>query len=316
MHPALRAFPPAFSSRLQRIIPPGLLHDASLGYQNEKPTTFRLNPLKATLADVEKDLRKCGLVAEPLRTPPGAFVLKKGSFKKLSESRSYAEGWIYLQSLSSQIPPIVLNPLPGEAVLDLAAAPGGKTCQMAALLGNRGEIVAVEPDGIRFERLKYNVEKQGADVVTVLRARGEKLGPEFAERFDKVLIDAPCSSEGTFLAAKRSTFSHWSEDFVLDAAKLQKKLLASALRCTKPGGLVAYSTCALSPEENEGVLHAALTENPGAVTEEIPLKFPFLRPALARWGGVEFAAGVRRARRIYPSVATEGFFVALLRKAG
>jgi 16S rRNA (cytosine1407-C5)-methyltransferase len=317
MHPSLRAFPDEFLNRLQRIVPPGLVREVGIGFQGERPTTFRVNSLKARPSDVIRDLGKSGLVSEEVRGFAGTFVLKKGSFKKLTESRSYEEGWIYLQSLSSQIPPLVLSPLPGETVLDLAAAPGGKTCQMAAFMENRGEIVAIEPDQIRCERLQFNVEKQGAKIATVVRARGEKcVGEEFEGRFDRVLIDAPCSSEGTFLAGKRATFSHWSEVFVRDAAKLQKKLIAAALRCVKPGGLVAYSTCALSPEENECVIDAALSDHPGTFTEEIPLKFPFLRPPLASWDGAAFFSGVRRARRIYPSSLTEGFFVALLRRPG
>lgn len=314
MHPSLRAFPTEFLNRLQRIVPPGIMHEVGLGFQGERSTTFRVNALKSNPSDVIRDLAKRGLVCEEVRGFPGTFILKKGSFKKLSESRSYEEGWIYLQSLSSQIPPLVLSPRPGETVLDLAAAPGGKTCQMAALMGNRGELIAVEPDQIRCERLKFNVEKQGACIATVARARGEKLGAEYEARFDRVLIDAPCSSEGTFSAGKRATFSHWSEEFVRDAAKLQKKLIAAALRYVKPGGLVAYSTCALSPEENECVIDAALSDHPGTRTEDLTLKFPFLRPPLASWDGVAFSADVRRARRIYPSPMMEGFFVALLRK--
>lgn len=316
MHPAFKPFPPEFIARIEKIIPMGLLKDAAHGYAAERPTTLRVNTLLADEAAVTRDLAKNGVIVEAVTGIPGAFRLKEGSRKKLDGSRAYGEGWIYLQSLSSQIPPLVLAPRPGESVLDMAAAPGGKTCQMAALMKNRGELVAVEPDTIRCERLRYNIAKQKVAIATVIQGRGEKLGEEHVGRYDRVLLDAPCSSEGTFLARARGSFSHWSEEFVRKTAVLQKKLMTVALACLKPGGTLVYATCALSPEENEAVVAHALLSCSGLVTLDVVLKNPFLRPALAAWNGEAFPSGVAKARRIYPSPQMEGFFVCMLRKPG
>lgn len=315
MTSASQKWPEDFAKRLRLIVPPGILPGVQRGYLASRLTTFRLNTLKATEGDVMRAFAKTDLVCEPIPNFSGAYTLKKGSFKKLTESRPYVEGWIYVQSLSSQIPPLVLMPRSGEMVLDMAAAPGGKTCQMAALMQGIGEIIALEPDKVRFERLKHNVEKQGATIVRCLNIPGEKLGVEFESYFDRVLLDAPCSSEGTFCLNDRTSYAHWSVDFVAKMAKRQKKLLTAAWRALKPGGLLVYSTCAMSPEENEEVVDFGLKELPECSAVAIPLKHSFLTRAMPSWNGLHFAPGVTEARRIYPSEKMEGFFVAALRKS-
>lgn len=303
-----------FLARLRRIVPPGLLSQTLKAHQQTRPTTFRVNTLLAGEDAVLKDLRKSGLAVERIREF-AAFVVTRGSFKKLTQSRSFEEGWIYLQSLSSQIPVQALDPQPGEKILDLAAAPGGKTTQMAALMQNRGEIVAVEPDRIRFERLSFNLKKQGVTIVRAICGRGEKMTQEFAGVFDRVLIDAPCSSEGTFCLRDRSTFAHWSVDFVVQMARLQKKLLMAALKAVKPGGTLVYSTCALSPEENEAVIDDVLQKFPEVTTAPVILKYPCLKPALPVWQSQTFSRPVAHARRIYPAEMWDGFFVCRMRKS-
>lgn len=273
-----------------------------------------MNTLLADEAAVLQDLRRSGLVVERIRDF-AAYLVNKGSFKKLTESHSYQRGWIYLQSLSSQIPVQVLDPKPGEKILDLAAAPGSKTTQIAVCMKNQGEIVAVEPEHIRFERLNFNLQKQGVSIVKSICGRGEKVLREFAGHFDRVLIDAPCSSEGTFCLNDRSTFAHWSLDFVRQMAKVQKRLLTAALEALRPGGLVVYSTCALSPEENEAVIEEVLQNFPALSTMPILPKYPCLKPALTFWEGQVFSTGVAKARRIYPAELWEGFFVCALRKS-
>lgn len=310
-----KKWPEEFAERLRRIVPPGILPNVSRGFAAERATTFRINTLKASTEDVLRAFAKTDLVCESVPNFTGAFTLKKGSFKKLTETRPYVEGWIYVQSLSSQIPPFVLAPRPGETVLDMAAAPGGKTCQIAALMQGDGEIVALEPDKVRYERLKHNVAKQGAALVRCLNIPGERLGPEFASYFDRVLLDAPCSSEGTFCLNDRVSYAHWSVDFVAKMAKRQKKLLAAAWPVLKPGGLLVYSTCALSPEENEEVVDYGLRELPGSAAVSVALKHSFLMRPMPFWNEVRFVPGVAESRRIYPSEKMEGFFVAALRKS-
>lgn len=314
VNPILNKFPADFAARLKLLVPPGLLPSVTQGYLSTRATMFRVNTLRAEAPLVLRELTKIGLICEPVLGFPHTFILKKGSFKKLTESRSYENGWIYLQSLSSQIPPLVLQPAAGEKILDMAAAPGGKTCQIAALMHGSGEVVALEPDNIRFERLKYNVEKQGAAIVKTLNIPGERLPQEHFGSFDRVLLDAPCSSEGTFSVLDRRTYGHWSVEFVQKSAKIQKRLLAIAVKAVRTGANLVYSTCALSPEENEAVIHDALKNFPELDVETITLKHPFLKPALPSWNGDHFDPRVTKARRIYPSETMEGFFVCALRK--
>ena len=125
---------------------------------------------------------------------------------------------------------------------------------MAAMMNNHGYILANELDSLRCERLKYNVDKLGARIVEVSNGRGEVLGKKYENTFDKVLLDAPCSGEGRFLATDARTYRSWSEKTVKELAKLQRKLLKSAVTALKPGGEMVYSTCTLNREENEEIL--------------------------------------------------------------
>lgn len=313
MKSELSKFPTEFIERLKRILPPGLQSQSWQGLTSPKPTVFRINSLKSSEEAVLKDLGFWDLQCEPFRDFPHAYELKKGSHKKLSETQSFKEGWIYLQGLTSQLPPLVLDPQPGERVLDMAAAPGGKTTYIAALMKNEGEIVALEPDPIRFERMSFNIERQGAKVLP-LNIKGEKLDSKYSEYFDRVLLDAPCSSEGTFLAHDRKGYSHWSVSFVQNISALQKKLLAAAVGYLKPGGRLVYSTCSLSPEENEAVVDWALTQFPQLTALDFQLKHSYLKPGLPSWNGQPFKPGVLKSRRVYPSPSMEGFYLASFKK--
>ena len=200
---------------------------------------------------------------------------------------------------------IVLNPKEGEKVLDLTAAPGSKTTQMAATMNNNGQIVANELDKIRCERLKYNVNTQGASIVEVVNGRGELLGREYEDYFDKVLLDAPCSGEGRFDARSVITYQNWSEKTVRDLAKLQKKLFKSAYTALKQGGIMVYSTCTLNKEENEMVLEWAL-ENLNVKLLDINIEIKDKIPAFSDRKN----SSINKAIRILPSKTMEGFFVA------
>lgn len=306
-------FPSTFTEKLRKIIPPGLWGDVQNGFADSKKTTFRINTLKATPEKVIKQLSSAGLTLEEIKNFPISYTLKKGSFKKLRDSDCYVKGEIYLQNLSSQIPPLVLNPQPGEKILDFCAAPGSKTTQMAVMMKNVGEIVALEPDRIRCERLKSNVEKQGAGIVKVFQTKAEDFPA--SNSFDRILLDVPCSGEGTFSLNDPQSFRHWSEGFVSELNRTQNVLIKSAWAHLKPGGFLVYSTCALSPEENESVLDNFLKENSNAQIIDIPFKWPFLKPALVSWKNQKFHPAVQKSRRIYPSAMMEGFFVCAMKKS-
>ncbi len=312
MRPELLKFPAEFVDKLKKIIPPGIFPEVAKGYMFPHPVTFRVNTLKADASMVKKDLSALGLVMESFNELPNAFILKEGSFQKLAKSKSYDEGGIYMQGLTSQVPPFLLAPKPGDRVLDLAAAPGGKTTQMAALMKNEGEIVAVEPDKMRYRTLVANIKKQGASIANPLLMNGLMFNE--VESFDCVLLDAPCSSEGTFYVRDNATFKNWSPDFVTQMSGLQKKLMQVALNALKPGGRLVYSTCALSPEENEEVVSDALSQNSTIQLLPIPFKFPWLKPVFGQWNGYFLHKMMTHCRRIYPSILLEGFFVGVFKK--
>jgi len=161
------------------------------GYHQKRTVTFRVNTLKTTVEEIEKKLKEKQIEWEKVSWSKEAFLLKETSEKEIEELEMYQNGEIYLQSLSSMLPPIILNPKQDYDILDMAAAPGGKTTQMATLTQNKAHITACEMNGIRLERLKYNIEKQGATSVYVMPIDSRKMDDFFS--FDQVLLDAPCS---------------------------------------------------------------------------------------------------------------------------
>ena len=232
------------------------------GMSEERYTTFRVNYLKSNEVEVEDELVKNGLEFEKVRITESnfnfnAYVIYNKNEKDLSKLKIYEDGKIYVQSISSMIPPIILRPEPGERVLDMAAAPGSKTTQMAAMMNNEGYILANEIDKFRCEKLKYNVEKQGASIVHIINKDGTQLFNS-AKSFDKILVDAPCSGEGRFIVSNKKTYEHWSLKMQKELVEIQKKLLSNAINLCKINGTILYSTCALSLTENEKVIDWAI----------------------------------------------------------
>ncbi|MBI4372149.1 MAG: RsmB/NOP family class I SAM-dependent RNA methyltransferase [Candidatus Omnitrophica bacterium] len=297
-------------------------------FASDKPTTFRVNTLKASRETVREKLEHISFRLEPVPWYPDAFILRGGRLRDLEKTEIYSKGEIYVQSLSSMIPPLVLGPYPistnphagllgqsGEAILDLAAAPGSKTTQMASFMKGEGRIVANESDRIRYAKLKANVELQGAKNVEVVLGHGESLGKKFPECFDRVLLDAPCSAEGRFEASEPSSYRYWKLEKVYENAKLQKKLLASAISALKPNGVLVYSTCTFAPEENEAVIQDALEKyGPSLQIEPIKLSFSNQMSGLSKWEGKLFHPSIKNTVRILPTSEMEAFFIARISK--
>ena len=237
------------------------------------------------------------------------LVLKNKAEKDIQKLDIYNDGCIYIQSLSSMIPPLVLSPKSGEKVLDLTAAPGSKTTQLAALMNNSGEIIANELDSIRYERLKYNIEKQGATIVQTINSRGEKIGEKYHEFFDKVLLDVPCSGEGRFIINEPKTYRDWSIKKVNNLVKLQKKLLTSAYKALKKNGVMVYSTCTINRYENELILDWGI-KNLGLKIVDINLN---IKDSI-RGDNEKLDKSIDKSIKILPSKSMEGFFIAKLKK--
>lgn len=275
----------------------------------DRNTTLRVNTLKYNIQYLMIQLKKNNIKFERVQWYNNALLLKNISEKDIQKLEIYINGYIYLQSLSSMIPPLVLSPKSGDKVLDLTAAPGSKTTQLANLMDNNGEIIANELDKIRYERLKYNVEKQGATIVKMINSRGEKLGEKYPEYFDKVLLDVPCSGEGRFLINNPKTYRDWSIKKVNNLVKLQKKLLISACKALKKNGVMVYSTCTINKYENEFILDWA--------TKNLPLKIVDINLIIKDYikgDNEKLDRAIDKAIKILPSKSMEGFFVAKLKK--
>ncbi len=307
--------PPRFLHRLARILAPDERQQVLVAMEGETQTAFRVNTLQASTSQVLDELASAGLRPRALDRLPDAFSVPASHRPQLTASPPATRGDIYVQNPSSMLAAIILAPRPGERVLDLCAAPGSKAIHMAALMENRGWISAVEPVRDRYHRLRANAERHGATIVRTYRRDGTRVWRLVGPVFDRVLVDAPCSSEGRFTVHAPHSYAYWSEKKIRQMAGKQKRLLFSGLHCLKPGGRLLYCTCTLAPEENEAVAAAALHTFGNAITilpisREIPG-----RPALRAWNGREFPPAVwRHARRILPDGLWEGFFFCLFEK--
>lgn len=307
-------FPQEFLSRLKALV--GDRYETIIAaLSSYRPTTLRVNTLKTSAAALRESLKSSGFTLEPVPWSTDAFVLTSGKLRDLSETESYKKGELYVQSLSSMLPPLILNPFPGDKVLDIAAAPGSKTTQMATLMKNCGEIVANDTSLARIYRLKANMALQGATIAHVSRDDGRAIWKRYPEYFDKALVDVPCSMEGRFNAAEPKTYDDWSVKKVKDLSRLQRWLLRSAISATKPGGTIVYSTCTMSPEENEEVVDWILEKEKGnVVLESAHLDGLTADTSLRQWGNQTFSFETEKALRIYPSPLMEGFYVAKFKK--
>lgn len=307
--------PELFLQRFQRIVPPERYEQCLRTFTDPQAVGARVNTLLAEREVIFQALRDAGFHLHTVAWCPDAFWLPPDERDALLASEWVQNRLVYVQNLSSMIPPLVLAPQSGESVLDLCAAPGGKTLHMAAMMCGKGDLVAVEAVRGRFFKLRENLQQHGAPFVHTVQAGGEWLWKRWRERFDAVLLDAPCSSESRFRTDDPTTFRYWSLKKIGDMVRKQKSLLYSAIQCLKPGGRLVYCTCTFAPEENEGIIAHALKKFGGRV-EVVPMTVEVegMVPALDEWGGRVYPESVRHARRILPSETMEGFFVCMMVK--
>lgn len=294
--------PKEFVESLYEMFTPLTVDKIFIGIMDKRYTTLRVNTIKYNIQDLMKYFKQKNIKFERVLWCEDALIIKNANEKDIQKLDIYEKGYIYLQSLSSMVPPIVLSPKEGEKVLDMTAAPGSKTTQMAAMMKNKGYILANELDKIRCEKLKYNVESQGTEIIEVINGRGEKLGENYKEQFDKVLLDTPCSGEGRFTSSNVQSYRNWSPKTVKELTKIQKKLFKSAYDALKSGGIMVYSTCTLNKDENENMVKWAL-ENFDLKLLEINIS---IKDAIYTLDG--------KGIKILPSKVMEGFFVTKLKK--
>lgn len=312
---SLNVLPESFLNKLPTFIPLDILASVIQSFSVSKEVSFRVNTIKTTTAEVLSILDAEDILYKKVEWYPDAFIISQTDKARLFALPLYEQGMIYVQGLSSMIPAIVLDPHKDELVLDMAAAPGSKTTQLASLMGNEGDLTANDKSRARLYKLKSLLTQQGVTNTTVICASGEYLWKKLPEYFDKVLLDAPCSMEGRFFTDEIKSYEDWSPKKVKMLGQIQKYLLRGAISATKPGGTIVYSTCTLSPEENEEVLHWILErEKESVVLEEISLDISDRSPGLTHWKTKTFDPSIAKAMRVLPSKTMEGFFIAKFKK--
>jgi NOL1/NOP2/sun family putative RNA methylase len=244
----------------------------------------------------------------------GLAALEPG---ELGRALEHLLGYYYIQELSSVLPLIAMGLKKDERFLDLCAAPGSKTTQAGALMKNSGFIIANESSMGRMRILASNLERCGVTNVFITRKDGRDLCEGLRRKdfqFDKILVDAPCSGEGT-LRSSPKTYVMWNIKSIKSLSKLQKKLFAKAFLCLKVGGEMVYSTCTHAPEENEAVVSAMLEEFKDKIEIldfDLPIK---TREGLVEWDGEKYDERVKLCKRVYPQDNnTEGFFISKFRR--
>ena len=273
------------------------------GYSKKRKVTFRVNTLKSNNEEIENILKEKNIKYKKVPFYENAYILENVRENEIKNLNIYDEGKIYMQSLSSMLPPIILNPKQNMDILDMTAAPGGKTTQIAALVENKSRITAVEMNKIRAERLKYNVEKQGATSVYIMEQDARKIDDFFS--FDSILLDAPCSGSGTIFLEDLKQNGKFTEKLIEKSVKTQKALLKKAINILKKGSEMVYSTCSILQEENENIILEALKTNK---VEVVKIEF----------NGIDklpkLPTKIKGTLCVLPNEEYEGFFVAKLRK--
>lgn len=297
------------------------LFDALLGSEKQRifdhigeklPHTFRFNPLKGDVAVQRDFFLEQGFRFHPMDGRDDIFIIDEQPYP-IGKSLSHFMGHIYVQDIASMIPPLVLDPQPGDWVLDMSAAPGSKTTQMGAMMANRGVILANDVVLKRLKALSKNVERMSMCNTLINRWFGEQYGNVYFEQFDRVLLDPACSGLGT-LHKNPEILDWWTPKHCERLAGSQKNQLISAVKALRPGGVLVYSTCTLTPEENEANVQFVLDEFPMEI-EPIAVAGLTSWPGLTEFGGRRFHPDMDRTIRLYPmDRVTEGFFVARLRK--
>lgn len=272
--------------------------------------SIRVNTLKISVEDLKNRLEKNFILEQIPWSSEGFWIEHKKERLDVGNTAEHMLGYYYVQEAASMIPPIVLSPKENEKVLDMCSAPGSKASQIAQMMKNEGVLVANDFKGARLAALGINLQRMGVSnaVVTLMRGEGIK-----GLKFDKVLLDAPCSGTGTIRKSVK-TITMWNPEMIKRLASVQKRLIAVAFDLLEDGGRLVYSTCSTEPEENEAVIDHLLSTQSSAKIEEIAL--PLNRsPAVVEFEGKKYNNEIKKCLRLWPQDNdTEGFFVASIRK--
>lgn len=300
--------PEAFEERMQSLL--GTEYEAfRLSYEQDRYYGLRCNPLKITVEEFTDkmpfSLQKISWAEEGFYydadEQPGRHVLHEA-------------GAYYIQEPSAMAVVEILDPKPGEKILDLCAAPGGKSTQIAGRMQGQGLLVSNEIIPNRAKILAQNIERMGIKNCVVCNEPPDRMAMFFPAFFDRIVVDAPCSGEGMFRKDDTAVFE-WSPDQVRMCAKRQHMILEEAAGMLKPGGRLVYSTCTFAPDENEGAVSRFLKEHPDFSIEQVPCD-PSFSGGRPDWTD-DPAKGLEYTMRLFPhKLKGEGHYIAVLRKAG
>jgi NOL1/NOP2/sun family putative RNA methylase len=276
-------------------------------------SSIRINTLKTTHEAVLSRLRSKSVVIEEIPWLEHGFF---ADFEGLSPGAllEHMLGFYYVQGVPSMTATRVLDPQPGETVLDLAAAPGGKTTHIGQMMQNTGMVIAVERDRLRMASLKSNIIRCGVTNALILRGDARKLDNLGFEP-DRILLDAPCSGEGLIPSDPTRKTSKTMAD-VRYCATREDELLEAAVNVLSDGGTIVYTTCSIAPEENEYIVDEILNRYPVMEVVEIPIDFGI--PGYSEPFGVKLNESMKHTRRFLPHLhGTEGFFICkMVKKEG
>lgn len=302
---------PEFVERIKSLIPD--YEEFFKCFQRRQKVFIRVNTLKISKQELIEKLNKKWDILD-IKGTPAIEVISNLKAGELGSSLEHQLGYFYVQDLSSMMPIIALNPKKDDSFLDLCASPGSKTTQAAMLMENQGVIIANDQNFERIKTLNANIQRMGVTNTIITRMDSVQLCKSLEQlkiSFNKILVDPSCSGEGT-IRNDFSTFEIWDIKRIKSLASQQKAILGNALRVLSKNGEIVYSTCTLSPEENEEVIEYITKKfNTELVSFNLPIKS---RPGIKEWEGYKFDFDVSKVHRIYPQDNdSEGFFIAKLR---
>jgi NOL1/NOP2/sun family putative RNA methylase len=308
--------PNLLTSRLQSILWKEYNHVLE-AFSTTRKGSFRLNLLKTDGTDVFAEFGEKGIITEPFDNLAGVFTFDRVHEYAIKGTRSFYDGKIYLQSIASILPVLALEPKKGEKILDVCAAPGSKTTQLAMIMQNEGKITALEQNQIRYDKLMHNCRLQGATIVDGRKMDAKKYLAADIPCFDRILLDAPCSAEGRISLDNEKSHGFWSIENIRNKSEIQYELVSLAISKLEKWGTLVYSTCTLAPEENEGMIARVLSENKDLKIQDIMLGLSgnaWWKTGLTEFEWQEFWEDMKKAVRILPSDETEGFFMVKVKK--
>ena len=277
----------------------------------QRTQSLRVNPLRGAGFAVEAEYS-----CSPIAWCQYGYRLDD-SPARISKSERAQNGEVFIQNAASWLPVLALDPQPGDTILDVCAAPGGKASHIQAITQNQSTLVCNDNSKPRLLKLQANMERLGAHATYSLHD-ATKLGRYIEPgTFDKILLDAPCSGEGlmTLLPEDAKLFDSWSVAHIRRLSDMQKKILGESWKLLKPGGVLVYSTCTMAPEENETVVDYFLRKHSDAHLQSLPYSCINRIPALTSWNDREYEADLSACLRLVPGDLTEAFFVAKLVKS-